>query len=239
MEKIDLTEAGLTNNETKVYETLILHGVLSSTECSSKSGVPYGRVYSVLGGLIEKGLVKIIPGKTKKFAPTSPDSLLDLLKKKEEEINKIKERIKELKKFYEQNEKNVIEIAYGDKGFWKLVNSMSKPKKEEYNIRYNYEKRNWEIQEIKKLIKKGIKIFDLVRLISENERDIKKLKKINTNVKILENNGVVISIVDKNEVLIGLIKSNTTLLIRDRPFTEIMKKMFEETYKNAEEIKQK
>ena len=54
-------ELGLTINESKVYEILIKHGKLGSGETSSFSGVPYGKIYSVLDSLITKGLVKVIP----------------------------------------------------------------------------------------------------------------------------------------------------------------------------------
>ena len=42
---------------------------------------------------------------------------------------------------------------------------------------------------------------------------------------------------DDEEVMIALIKSDTTLLIRDKPFAKLMKKMFLATYNQAEQIK--
>lgn len=38
------------------------------------------------------------------------------------------------------------------------------------------------------------------------------------------------------EVMIGLIKSNVTLLIRDKPFTKVMREMFKAAYGEAKEI---
>lgn len=68
-------------------------------------------------------------------------------------------------------------------------------------------------------------------------RRLKKWLEIKKDIKKIENEGVAISIVDDEEILITLIKSNTIMLIRDKPFTKIMKKMFIATYNQAEKIK--
>ena len=76
MQNINFEELGLTKNESKVYQTLVEFGKMSSTQVSSKSGAPYGRIYDVLGSLIKKGLVRVIPDKTKKFIASSPQELI-------------------------------------------------------------------------------------------------------------------------------------------------------------------
>ena len=43
--------------------------------------------------------------------------------------------------------------------------------------------------------------------------------------------------IKSKEVMIGLIKSNVTLLIRDKAFVEVMRRMFLATYEQAESIK--
>ena len=45
-----------------------------------------------------------------------------------------------------------------------------------------------------------------------------------------------ISIQDDEEVMLGLIKNNTTLLLRDKAFAKIMKKLFLEAYTKAKKI---
>jgi len=69
---MDLSELGLTQNETKAYETLLHKGKSTAAELSKDSGVVYGRIYDVLASLESKGLIKIIPEKTKKFVPSDP-----------------------------------------------------------------------------------------------------------------------------------------------------------------------
>ncbi|MFH1290235.1 MAG: helix-turn-helix domain-containing protein [Nanoarchaeota archaeon] len=95
----EFKEFGLTQNESKVYSTLIKFGKLSAGETSAKSSVPYGRIYDVLDSLIDKGLVEVVPEKTKKFIPGDPKALEKLLKKRKENLERAEEKVKELKKF--------------------------------------------------------------------------------------------------------------------------------------------
>jgi len=233
MEEIDLVNVGLTQNESKVYTTLVKRGASTSTELSARSTVPYGRIYDVLGGLIQRGLVSIIPGKNKKFSATSPEELLKLIEGKEQDLLKTKEGISELKKFYEQKEEDAVRVAYGDKGFWKLASEMHEPKKYGYSVRWKFRERGGNTDRMKKRIKRGIALKELVNKEQENPKELEKLKKVNKQVRAIRNNGVAIAIQDDEEVLIALIKSNMSLLVKDRSFAEMMKKMFEETYKSA------
>lgn len=230
-------EAGLNRNESKVYETLVKYGKMGSAKISDYSGVPYGRIYNVLGDLIEKGLVQIIPEKTKKFVTTSPQKLIDMLNKKQKDIESAKEKAKELKKFYESGDVEVVKVGYGDRGFWKIAEEMSEIKQYEYNIRWSFKERRGNLSKIRKDIRKGRDHKNLVRFDDETSKDIIEASKFDTNIRKIENHGVALSIIDDKEVMIGLVKSNTTMLIRDAAFAKIMKRMFLETYKNAEEIK--
>ncbi len=237
MNQIDFEEIGLTKNESRVYETLLKFGKLTSTEVSAKSGAPYGRIYDILGSLANKGLVVIIPDKIKKFIATSPDELIKIVEEKEKALRNIKEKTKELKQFYEQRESDVVEIAYGDKGFWKLADKTIESNDYSYSIKWDSKIKFGSLETTKKKIRKGIDIKHLVRFDKETKKNIKKWFKINPNIQQINNKGVAMSIVDDSEVMIGLIKSNTTLLIRDKPFAKIMKDLFLAKYKNAKDIK--
>jgi len=240
MEEELLESLGLTQNESKIYETLVGQGKLSSTEISSKSGVPYGRIYQVLNSLIKKGLVTIIPDKTKKFVSTNPVSLIKYIERKEEFLKKAKEKAKQMKESYDVKEKNPVVVGFGKKAFYEINREMKNPKNYSYAIKYTSEFNPEWANNYKKETKIDIKI--LTRADKETKENIldwsnyfKKINKKNP-MKKMENGGIAMSIIDDNEVMIGLIKSNATLLIRDECFTKIMKKMFEETYKTAEEI---
>jgi sugar-specific transcriptional regulator TrmB len=236
MEEINFEDIGLTKNESKVYEILIKHGKSSSTQISSKSTVPYGRIYDVLGSLSEKGLVKTIPGKTKQFTATSPDELINVINTKEEKLKKIKEKANELKQFYNEESKDTIQVSYGNKGFWKAVRELKKAEKSLFNIKWNSDI-NPELKK-ERITRQKQKIIQnsLVRYNKETKSNVDKWIKIDRNIKQIENNGVAISIVDEEEIMIGLIKSNITIVVKDKAFSQLMKVLFTETYKNAQSI---
>lgn len=238
MEEFEIyEELGLTKNEAKVYEVLVKFGKLGAGEISGKADVSYSKIYNILDSLINKELVNVIPEKSKKFVPSDPQSLIKLIEEKRAKLDKAKDKVKEMKKFYEIKEKNPVIMSFGKKGFYKIVTELKEVKSYRYVIKWGSEYRpNW-IGQTRRDLKKGIDIKNLVRYDRETEKNVKKYMKVNKNVRIISNEGVAISINGDEEIMIALIKSNVTLLIKDKPFIKIMKKMFEETYKNAEEIK--
>lgn len=84
-----LREIGLSQNESRVYEALLQLGESSVQEISLKSKVHRRNVYDSLNKLIEKGLSSevFIKGE-KNFKAINPRRLLELLKEKEERVNK-------------------------------------------------------------------------------------------------------------------------------------------------------
>ena len=235
-EQEEFEEIGLTKNESKAYESLIKFGKLTAGETSAKSGVPYSRIYDTLEALIHKGIIDVIPEKTKKFIPSNPEAFLEIIKKKEKRLEKIKEKIKEMKQFYDVKEKNPVTMAFGRAGFYKVVKDLSKAEKYSYSIKWTSEiKPEW-IKETKEKLKKGIDVKSLVRKDNETEKNIKDWVKVNKNMRVLENEGFACSIIDDKEVMLSLIKSNVTLLIKDKAFTKIMKKLFLSEYEKAETI---
>lgn len=232
-------ELGLTVNEGKAYSELVKHGKLSASEVSSKSSVPYGKIYVVLQGLIEKGLVKVVPEKTKKYSPTSPDSLMKLVENKKKVLEGAQEKIKKLKQFYDKEDKDFLVIGEGEKGFWKIADEMKEIDKYNYNIRWSSKIRSDSLKRARKNIKKGIDIKNLVRYENETKKNVEKRLKVEKNTRKFPNEGIALSIIDNEEVMIGLIKKNTTLLIKDKAFAKVMKQLFLGAYEKAEEIKLK
>lgn len=230
-------ELGLSRNESRVYEILVRFGKLGAGEISRESGVSYSKIYNILDSLINKSLVMVIPEKSKKFVPSNPEALLELIKEKQKKLEKAKEKAKEMKKFYEIKDKNPVVMEIGRKGFYKIVKELKETEKYSYVIKWASEYRSDWIRNTEKRLKEGVDIKNLVRVNKDAEKNIKKYMKVNKNVKKISNEGIAMSIMDDEQVMISLIKSNVTLLVNDKPFTKIMKKMFLETYKNAEKIK--
>jgi len=233
----ELKELGLTKNESKVYQTLLNHHKLGSGDTSKFSGVPYSRIYEVLDSLEQKGIVRIIPEKTKKFVLSNPEQLLEIVNKKEENLQRVKNKIKEIKKVYGSKEENPVSIGYGKKAFHKIAGELKDSKKTSYAIKWLSDLDPQFIGSVERGLKEGKKYKALVRYDEETKENVDEWLKVQPNQKKFANKGVAIGITDQGQVMIGLIKSNTTLLINDKPFADIMKRMFLETYKNSEKIK--
>jgi sugar-specific transcriptional regulator TrmB len=232
---MDFSALGLSTNEEKIYTTLIKLGKSSASELSREGEVPYGKIYEVLARLEQKGLVQIIPEQTKKFKATSPEVLINIINKKEEEFKKLKEEANKLKKFYEFDKEEPVQIARGLKNFYKILKHSPEAEQFSYSIKWSSEYKPQHILENKKLIKKGIKPKVLARINEETKENINKWLKHYKEIKKIENEGVAIDINDKH-VLIILIKQNTIIEIKDKAFSNIMKQLFEKTYDNTKEL---
>lgn len=96
--KEQLTKAGLTGNESKVYLELLKSEELTANEISKKISTDRTLTYTLLNNLLEKGLVSYIIKKNRKvFKAEKPENLLNPIKEKEifakqliQELNKIK-----------------------------------------------------------------------------------------------------------------------------------------------------
>jgi sugar-specific transcriptional regulator TrmB len=232
-----LIEIGLTKNEAKVYNTLIQHGKLGAGEISKFSSVSYSRIYDVLASLEQKGFIKIIPEKSKKFIPLDPSQMNEFLEKKQENINNLKKELKKVKEVYDSREKEAVILGYGKPAFYKILKEMGAGKKRDYSVKWSSEYRpEWEAK-FKDEVKRGVDNRVLARYDKETAESIKKWIKVGRKkVRKFENKGAVISVVD-DEVLITFINKNCTLLIRDEAFADIISKMFLDSYEKAEEIK--
>ncbi|MBN1175698.1 hypothetical protein JXA48_03565 [Candidatus Woesearchaeota archaeon] len=231
---MDLSELGLTPAEQRIYQTLVEHGAITASTVSRESNVSYGKIYEVLDRLEAKGLVKVIPEKTKKFAPTEPEHLNKLIQQKQEKLKQLESDVKHLQQIYKQQEEEPIIIAKGKANFDKIAHQMKSGEKFIYNIKPHSTIWAKTLSNIKKNKEKGIDYKSLNRV---NEKTIPNLKKFvehgQNEMREFESKTVALAITDF-EVMITLIEQNTTMLIRDQEFIQIMKILFENTY-----IKQK
>lgn len=128
-------------------------------------------------------------------------------------------------------------MEIGRQGFYKIVKELKEGNRYSYSIKYTSEPRPEWIRNSLRCKKNKIDNRTLTRYDKETEKDVKKWLKVKKEIRKIPNDGVAMSILDDEEVMIALIKSNVTLLIKDKPFAKIMKKMFLETYNAAEKIK--
>lgn len=71
---------GLTSYEIKAYTTLLAEGALTAQELSMRSGVPYSKIYEVLGKLEEKGWIESDESRPTKFYARSPATALEAMR---------------------------------------------------------------------------------------------------------------------------------------------------------------
>jgi DNA-binding transcriptional regulator GbsR (MarR family) len=67
-----LLALGLTQYEGQAYEALLHQSPLNASEISKMTGIPPGKVYSVLENLVREGFCLMIPGKRKRFSAVCP-----------------------------------------------------------------------------------------------------------------------------------------------------------------------
>lgn len=229
----DLRELGLTKNEERAFRTIVRLGKAGSTEISKESGVTYGRIYNILAALEQKGLVKVIPEKGKKFIPGDPEVLKEVIAGRRKALAEVEKEVDGLKKVYELKEREAVEVARGRASFYKLVRQFPKPKRTEYRIRYVSEFNPEWVREVRMALRTGVEMKELVRFDKEAEKNVRRWLKVHKDIRIIPNEGISITIVDEEAILIALIKANTQLLIRDRPFIKLMKELFRSYYRQA------
>ena len=100
-----LEKIGLTSYEIKTYSALLKTGQINASELSQKSGVPYSKIYEVLGTLEEKGWIGSDDSRPTQYFAKSPTTAIETTKQNLEADFKKNESviIKELNPLYEQS----------------------------------------------------------------------------------------------------------------------------------------
>ncbi len=75
-----LKELGLTEYETSAYLALVEWGQLAASDISTKSRVPYSRIYDVLNRLEEKGFIQVQKGRPTIYVAKSPNEVVRLVR---------------------------------------------------------------------------------------------------------------------------------------------------------------
>ena len=100
-----LERIGLTSYEIKTYSALLKTGQINASDLSQKSGVPYSKIYEVLGTLEEKGWIGSDDSRPTQYFAKSPATAIETTKQNLEADFKKNESIiiKELNPLYEQS----------------------------------------------------------------------------------------------------------------------------------------
>lgn len=117
----ELRSIGLTDGEAKAYLALLKLGISTVGPVVKESGISYSKIYEVLGRLLDKGLISYgTKEKTKYFQAVAPNRLTEFLEKKENEIKRNKEVLKQilpnLEKVMGRYPKEEASVFIGTKG---------------------------------------------------------------------------------------------------------------------------
>jgi HTH-type transcriptional regulator, sugar sensing transcriptional regulator len=77
-----LEKIGLTSYEIRTFSSLLKTGELTASDLSQKSGVPYSKIYEVLGTLEEKGWIGSDDSRPTKYFAKSPATGIETTKQK-------------------------------------------------------------------------------------------------------------------------------------------------------------
>lgn len=111
----ELREAGLTENEAVIYETLLKFGPNHAGEIARRAGLHRRVVYDAIGRLIEKGLVGSVMQNNKRlFQAADPVAVVELLKEKQERVQEALPEMQEL--FMKTREKEEVNFYKGRNG---------------------------------------------------------------------------------------------------------------------------
>lgn len=101
-----LRELGLTEYEARGYLSLLERGVLTASEVSEYSNVPYSKIYEALNSLERKGWIETRRGRPSRYYPKSPSEALGAVKLRLEGKVKSWEKtvLNELQPLYEKRE---------------------------------------------------------------------------------------------------------------------------------------
>ena len=83
--KKSLEKIGLTSYEIRAYTTLIKDGESNAAEISQNSGVPYSKIYEILGTLEEKGWIGSDDSRPTKYFAKAPSNALETTKQNADE----------------------------------------------------------------------------------------------------------------------------------------------------------
>lgn len=116
---MDLREAGLTDNEEKVYSALIEIGASLAGKISRKTGLHRRTVYDVTETLIKKGLVGyILKNNRRVFSAVNPQRIIDSM---DEKRNSLIPLISSLREKFESSKKKEQTNFYKGKNGLKMI----------------------------------------------------------------------------------------------------------------------
>ena len=240
---VDLTEFGLTDYENTVYNALVQTGISKAHQLSQKSGVPYGKIYTVLASLEQKGFVKNV-GEPKQFVAADPKVVLrEIAQKKEKELEKFKthaekaiEHLVELAARKPKEPFEQIRIIEGYDNYLNLSIALHKEAKQEWCSITELTIHNEHYDATADCIKRGVHVRLLTYMDEKDKKNLELWKKIGAEVRFIEYTPTQFSIIDGKEVTMRITGEERyiALWLKNKPLAQNMRNYFNILWKKAQ-----
>ncbi len=126
-----LEELGLSQNEAKIYESLIEIGESTVSELSNRSKIHRRNIYDSMSRLIERGLVFQVIGRGDKlYKPVEPNKLMELVDEKRARLEKIMPAL--IDTYEKQPQLEAAYIYKGVEGFKNYLRDMLSTEEDAY-----------------------------------------------------------------------------------------------------------
>lgn len=157
---------GLSNNETKVYLSLIEYGSSKAGRISKITKIQRSSCYESIKNLVNKGFVSYaVIGKVKFFQATSPKRILEMIQNKEEAFKQVLPKLYE--KHKQMKKEGQVRLFKGLKGVKTVLQDIVREGKNNFvfGLEGQLEKRipEYKSQFLRQLKEKNIKVKELVR----------------------------------------------------------------------------
>ncbi len=228
-----LQEAGLTGNESKVYLELLKKGELSANQIARNISMDRTLTYTVLNHLIDKGFVSYVVKEGKKrFSCSSPENLLNPVKKKEilikdlikelGNIKKVKQKETEIRVYEGREGIRVLARENLDEGHFDAFGSTGRM----YDFLYEAPALGKELE------KKGVTGRIIMASKYKEHEFVKKYK--NLDVKFLDVDSEATTTIVNDKVMIHLIKGKPiVIIIKNKDIADSYRNYFEFLWKKA------
>lgn len=238
---------GFTEYESKTLLSLLRLKGGTTKEISFNSGVPQNKLYSILKGFENKGIVESIPEKNKKFKLINLNTFIEgKLREKENELKEVKRVLKNLETLEEPSEVSLFSIIKGQRAIMnRLAEHNSLVKKEVFGVQRNWKVWAKGLREMEKAVKRGVDVKIIAIINKDTEKRAKEWKK--TKCKIKKYNlkfgeyPLRFTVFDNKEARITIGKPEIsdpenyiTIWTKSKPLINILRKQFLDMWKECE-----
>ena len=242
METKFLKEIGLTDNEITIYLELLKLGEALASDLADRTGVNRTLTYQILNNLLKRGLISyVIKNNTKYFKAGTPSKLLDFLKEKELNIQKLIPELLKLKKPGEK--KHSVELYEGKEGLKTILNDVIRTKPKDFVdmtsgmtviVLPRYWMDQWHNERVK-IIPKSRFLYNHTEIGIKRSKELSKYLK--TEVRLLpkgfESPSHIFTYADKVAIALWEKEFPFAILIKSKEIAKRFKEFFEWFWKLA------